>query len=221
VLLVEGLTYRYRGASAALEFPDLQAGQGGQVLLRGASGSGKSTLLALLAGLLTAPSGRLQVGSSDLRQLSARQADAWRGRELGFVPQRLHLSPGLDVLHNLSLPYVATGQVVDHARVQDLLDRLGLRACARRRPHELSLGQAQRVALARAVLRRPRVILADEPTAHLDDGATATVLKLLSELAGGEQATLVIATHDARVAGVLHQAQVWQLAAPPQPESLT
>jgi putative ABC transport system ATP-binding protein len=191
------------------------------VLLRGASGSGKSTVLALLAGLLTAQSGRLQVGSSDLRQLSARQIDAWRGRELGFVPQRLHLSPGLDVLHNLALPYVAAGQAVDHARVHELLDRLGLRACARRRPHQLSLGQAQRVALARAVLRRPRVVLADEPTAHLDDGATAAVLKLLAELAGVEQATLVVATHDARVAKVLQQAHAWQLAAASEPEVLT
>lgn len=220
MLLVEGLTYRYRGAPAALQFPDLRAGQGSQVLLRGASGSGKSTLLALLAGLLTAASGRLQVGSADLRQLTARQADAWRGRELGFVPQRLHLSPGLDVLHNLALPYVAAGQAVDHARVQDLLDRLGLQACAHRRPHQLSLGQAQRVALARAVLRRPRVVLADEPTAHLDDATTAAVLKLLAELASSEHATLVIATHDARVAQVLQQAQVWQLAAPSELESL-
>lgn len=220
MLLVEGLTYRYRGAPAALQFPDLRAGQGSQVLLRGASGSGKSTLLALLAGLLTAASGRLQVGSADLRELTARQADAWRGRELGFVPQRLHLSPGLDVLHNLALPYVAAGQAVDHARVQDLLDRLGLQACAHRRPHQLSLGQAQRVALARAVLRRPRVVLADEPTAHLDDATTAAVLKLLAELASSEHATLVIATHDARVAQVLQQAQVWQLAAPSELESL-
>jgi putative ABC transport system ATP-binding protein len=220
VLLAEGLTYRYPGAAEPLAFPNLQASQGSRVLLRGASGSGKSTLLALLAGLLTAQSGRLHVGSADLRQLTARQADGWRGRELGFVPQRLHLSPGLNVLHNLSLPYIAAGQAVDHARVQDLLDRLGLQGCAQRRPHELSLGQAQRVALARAVLRRPRVVLADEPTAHLDDGATAAVLKLLAELASVEQATLVVATHDARVAEVLLQAHTWQLLTPSVTEAL-
>lgn len=212
MLRAQGLSYRYAGAGAALAFPDLQAEQGGQLLVRGPSGSGKSTLLALLAGLLRLQAGQLHVGSADLAQLSPRQLDAWRGRELGFVPQRLHLSPGLDVWQNVALPYVAAGVPVDAARIQALLERLCLAALARRRPHEISLGQAQRVALARALLRRPRIVLADEPTAHLDDPATTTVLELLAQLARDEQATLIVATHDARVGQVLTQAVEWRLA---------
>jgi putative ABC transport system ATP-binding protein len=213
MLDVQDLCYSYACGGPSLRFPDLGAAQGSQVLLRGPSGSGKSTLLALLAGLLRGSCSVLRVGTADLARLGARHTDAWRGRELGFVPQRLHLSAGLSVVHNLELPYVAAGQPVEGARIAEVMQRLGLSGLGSRRPHELSVGQARRVALARAVLRRPRVLLVDEPTSNLDDAATCDVLALLSEAAAAEDATLVIATHDTRVETALPQALPWQLAA--------
>ena len=211
MILARGVTYRY-AAGTALAWPDFEAPQGAVVRLMGPSGSGKSTLLALMAGLLAPQQGRLEVAGADLATLQARARDAWRARTLGFVPQRLHLSEGLDVARNLELPDVAAGRAPDRARIALLLQRLGLEGLEHRLPGALSGGQAQRVALARALVGRPRVILADEPTAHLDDAAAHTVLALLAEAAGAEGATLVVATHDARVARVWPGAQAWALA---------
>ena len=210
MIVARGLAYRYAGGTA-LAWPDFEAPQGAVVRLAGPSGSGKSTLLALLAGLLALQQGRLQVAGTELAGLDARARDAWRAGTLGFVPQRLHLSEGLSVARNLALPDLAAGRVPDRARMGQLLERLGLRGLEDRLPGALSGGQAQRVALARALVGRPRVILADEPTAHLDDEAAAAALALLAESAAAEGATLVVATHDARVARAWPDARAWTL----------
>jgi putative ABC transport system ATP-binding protein len=213
VLQVEGLVYRHAGAAAPLRFPDLTVPQGAQVLLRGPSGSGKSTLLALMAALLRPQQGHLRVAGADLATLSPRQADAWRGERLGIVPQRLHLSPGLSVRDNLRLVAFARGAPPDDRAITAALERLDVAALAGVRPGQLSAGQAQRVALARALLGRPRVLLADEPTANLDDDAARTALGLLSRVAGEAGATLVVATHDSRVVEHLAGARPWLLGA--------
>lgn len=197
-----GLRYRY-AQGPELAFDDLTLERGRHLLLRGASGSGKSTLLALLAGLLTPGAGSIALAGTLLQDLTPRERDVWRGATLGFVPQRLHLSASLSVADNLALPCVAAGLAPDPARAAELLERLGLEGLAARRPHELSVGQAQRVALARALMRRPRLLLADEPSAALDDASTAGLLELLLETAAGQGATLVIATHDGRLAAAL------------------
>lgn len=180
-------------------FVDFHISSGGVCLLRGPSGSGKSTLLGLVAGLLTARAGRIEVAGQTLADLKPAERDRWRGRTVGFLPQRLHLDPALDVVGNLQLAGFAAGVPLPAARALEVLGQLGVAGLARRKPQTLSVGQAQRVALARAVVLRPKVLLADEPTASLDDAAAADAVALLLGAAQANQATLVIATHDARV----------------------
>ena len=196
------LSYQYPNGPT-LSFPDVDVAQGAVVLLRGPSGCGKSTWLALIAGLMLPSSGDLIVAEQPLSALGKLAADAWRARAIGFLPQKLHLSAALNVQQNLAMAQWAAGQPEDLARVQEALSALGVAELAQRKPSQLSGGQAQRVALARAVLLKPRVILADEPTASLDDDAAAEAVALLLGTARHQGATLVIATHDARVAAAL------------------
>lgn len=193
------LAYQYPGGPA-LRFDDVDVPQGGVLLLRGTSGSGKSTWLALAAGLLTPTAGDITVAGQSLSALGKVASDAWRARTIGFLPQKLHLSSALTVHANLAMAQWAAGQAQDDVRIREALTALGVDELAARKPAQLSGGQAQRVALARAVLLQPQVILADEPTASLDDEAAAQAVQLLQATAKRYGATLVIATHDARVA---------------------
>lgn len=198
------LAYRYAGG-ATLHFPDVDVPQGGVLLLKGPSGSGKSTWLALAAGLLRATSGQITVAGQDLNALKNIATDAWRARAIGFLPQKLHLSEALTVSGNLAMAQWAAGVPSDAAAIDRVLDALDLADLRHRKPGQLSGGQAQRVALARAVLLNPQVILADEPTASLDAAAAQAALQLLQVSARRCHATLVISTHDARVAAALPQ----------------
>jgi len=202
VIETRALRYTYPGG-APLAFPDVAVPQGGTLLLQGRSGSGKSTWLALVAGLLAAQSGEAVVAGQPLSALPRTARDAWRGRTIGFLPQKLHLSEALTVAGNLGLAYFAIGRPPDPDRIQAVLQALGIAALAGRKPSQLSGGQAQRAALARALLMQPKLILADEPTASLDDEAARASLALLQSSARDQDATLVIATHDARVADAL------------------
>jgi putative ABC transport system ATP-binding protein len=196
------LSYRYPGGPT-LNFPDIDVAQGSVLLLSGPSGCGKSTWLALVAALVAPTSGALTVADQALGALENIAADAWRARAIGFLPQKLHLSAALTVQQNMGLVFWASGQPDDAGRINTALTALGVQDLAQRKPAQLSGGQAQRVALARAVLRQPRVILADEPTASLDDEAAADAVALLLTTAHTQGATLVIATHDARVAALI------------------
>jgi putative ABC transport system ATP-binding protein len=197
VIFVEALRHRY-GGSTVLALDAWRAGKGEHCLVLGASGSGKTTLLGVLAGLLRPSAGRVEVAGEDLTRLSGPALDRFRGRHIGFVPQKLHLIASLDVEGNLALAQYMAGVAQDRARVREVLAAVGLADRLQARPAQLSHGQAQRVAVARAVVNRPQVILADEPTSNLDDGHCAATLDLLESQATACGATLVIATHDQR-----------------------
>ncbi|MEM1126286.1 MAG: ABC transporter ATP-binding protein [Bacteroidota bacterium] len=196
---LEHIKYRY-GSETVLDLPAFHAEQGSHHLLLGRSGSGKTTLLHLIAGLHPPTEGRVEVAGQDLSTLSGAALDRFRGRTIGVIFQQLHLLPTLTVAQNLLLaPYLA-GLPQEPARVHDVLERLDMGDKASAYPRQLSYGQRQRVAIARAVINRPRVLLADEPTSSLDDQRTEQVLRLLIDQATHEGATLLVATHDARIA---------------------
>ena len=197
MIAVQALRHRY-GESTVLALDSWRAGAGEHCLILGASGSGKTTLLGIVAGLLRASEGRIEVAGEDLAKLSGPALDRFRGRCIGFVPQKLHLIGSLDVEANLALAQYMAGVAQDRTRVREVLAAVGLAERLAASPAQLSHGQAQRVAVARAVVNRPRVILADEPTSNLDDAHCTATLDLLESQASACGATLVIATHDQR-----------------------
>ena len=198
------LNFSY-AAGSALQFPDVEVAQGRVLLLRGPSGSGKSTWLALVAGLVAPTAGSMEVSGQAMHGVGQMATDAWRAKTIGFLPQKLHLSAALTVYQNLALAFWAAGLAEDGLRINAALNALGVAELANRLPSQLSGGQAQRVALARAVLMQPKVLLVDEPTASLDDQAASDAVTLLLSTAHANGATLVIATHDARVEAVINQ----------------
>lgn len=202
MICTQSLSYSYPQGPRLL-FPDVDVPQGAVLLLSGPSGCGKSTWLALVAALVAPTKGTLTVAGQSLNALENVAADAWRATAIGFLPQKLHLSGALTVAQNLALAQWASGTPEDLDAIQAALAALGVADLALRLPAQLSGGQAQRVALARAVLLRPQVILADEPTASLDDEAAFDAVGLLLNTARAQGATLVIATHDARVAALM------------------
>jgi putative ABC transport system ATP-binding protein len=200
MIAVRGLAHRY-GALEALRLSAWKVAQGERWLVLGPSGCGKSTLLHVLAGLVRPSEGEVEVSGENLGRLDGARLDRWRATTVGIVLQALHLVRHLSVRDNLRLAQYLGQVPQDDARIADTLGALGVGDKAARRASELSQGEQQRVAIARAVVNRPKVLLADEPTANLDDAAAARAVDLLSEQAARHGATLVVATHDARVKG--------------------
>jgi putative ABC transport system ATP-binding protein len=198
MLLINRLEAGY-GTTALVSLDRLAVLPGQAALLTGSSGAGKTTLLLAVAGLADVLAGELSLGGTDLRPLSKRARDRHRGRNIAVIFQDLHLVAGLTAMENMLLAPYATGSRQDGARAQLLLDRLGVGHHARRKADSLSRGEAQRVAIARAMLVRPQVILADEPTASLDDESCDRVISLLMDAAEESGAALVVATHDGRI----------------------
>ncbi len=181
---------------------NIEIAHGSFVALRGASGAGKSTLLHLLGGLDTPTAGTIEFEGQHLDRLSARALAQFRNRQVGFVFQAYHLLPDLDALENVCLPArlarLPIGTVA--ARGRRLLTRVGLEHRLDHRPAELSGGEQQRVAIARALINQPPLLLADEPTGNLDSHTGAEIIDLLCGLQAESGTTLVIATHDLKVA---------------------
>ena len=197
---VQQLRHHY-DARHELHLPHWQVARGEHQLILGPSGSGKTTLLHLLAGLLRPSAGRIHIAGQALDELRSDQLDAFRARHIGIVFQRPHLLTHLSVIDNLLLAQYLADLPQDRRRVRDVLSQLEMAELSDYRPHQLSQGQLQRVTLARAVLNRPALLLADEPSASLDDRHCEQVLTLLKHQAQECHATLLIATHDQRVRG--------------------
>ncbi len=181
---------------------DLELDRGDFLALRGASGAGKSTLLYLLGGLDTPNQGEIRLAGRNLASLSRRELARLRTEEVGFIFQAYYLLPELDALENVCLParMARTPAAQAEARGRDLLTRVGLKERMEHKPYELSGGEQQRVAIARALINEPDLILADEPTGNLDSHTGEEIIDLLIALRAEKQTTLIIATHDARVA---------------------
>lgn len=214
-LHVRDLAVRFPGLERpALDIPALHLPAGAHVALTGPSGSGKTTLINLLTGLDRAPTGgRIVWGDTDIGRLGEGARDRWRAAHVGLVMQDFHLFPGLSALENVLLPQrLAAFRLAPALRdeANRLLARVGI-ARTGQKVETLSRGQMQRVAVARALVARPHILVADEPTASLDADAGAAVAELLVALAGEVGATLLVATHDARL--IAGMAQVLRLDA--------
>lgn len=178
----------------------LAVAAGEHLAVTGGSGSGKSTFLNIVSGLERARQGRVLWNGSDIAPLSESLRDRWRAENVGLVMQDFHLFPGLTALANVLLPARLAGaaDAAIVARAEDLLTRVGLSRPGQR-VETMSRGEMQRVAIARALLRRPGVIVADEPTASLDVESGAAVGDLLLEVATETGCTLIVASHDPRL----------------------
>ncbi len=182
-----------------LSFPNWELPQGTLSLVLGHSGSGKTTLLNVLAGLLPPASGTVEVAGQNPYSLSAAENDLFRGRSIGLIFQKPHLIASLSVLDNLLMAQYFANLPTDRQAAVQRLEELNIAHKQAAKPSQLSQGEAQRVAIARAMLNSPQLILADEPTAALDDFNCQAVLDLICQQAEKYQATLVMATHDQRV----------------------
>jgi ABC-type lipoprotein export system ATPase subunit len=181
---------------------DLELNRGDFLALRGASGAGKSTLLYMLGGLDTPNQGEIRLAGRNLATLTRMELARLRTEEVGFIFQAYYLLPELDALENVCLParMARTPAARAEARGRELLDRVGLKERMEHKPYELSGGEQQRVAIARSLINEPDLILADEPTGNLDSHTGEEIIDLLVALRAEKQTTLVIATHDSRVA---------------------
>ena len=197
-LVVEYSSDRY--AVRPIDGLDLEVTAGSLVILLGPSGCGKTTLLSCLGGILSPTGGRIEFGDVEVTKLDRRALAAYRRDTVGIVFQAFNLVASLSAIENVMVPLWAAGRSYRAAqeRAEELLTRVGLQDRMRHRPGDLSGGQQQRVAVARAIALDPPLILADEPTAHLDFIQVEEVLRLIRELATGER-VVVVATHDTRI----------------------
>lgn len=204
-IVITNLVYAYSNtAKPILNIPSFEVQDGESVALVGKSGSGKSTLLNAIAGIVAISQGSLKVNGVELSSLSETERDAFRAENVGYVFQTFNLLQGLTALENVMLAMSFTKKISDpKSRAKQLLERVGLGDKQTYKPRELSVGEQQRVAIARAIANEPKLLLADEPTANLDEQNTDSVLSLLKEVASENNRILLLVTHERDVAASL------------------
>lgn len=188
------------GVLHVLDIEQFDVAEGEQIVMMGRSGCGKTTLLHCIAGISRPDSGRIWIDGWDIALMSEAERDRFRAEKIGYVFQTFNLLPGFTALENVLLAMRFTGRKVDRARAKHLLERVGLQHRESHRPTQLSVGEQQRVAIARALANRPKLLLADEPTANIDTGNQAQVLELIRSSCREENVSLVLVTHSPEVA---------------------
>ncbi len=203
MLLLKDVRKTYREPDGSplpiLNIREFQLAAGEQAVLMGRSGCGKTTLLHVIAGISRPDSGLVQIDGTDITRLSEAGRDRFRADKLGYVFQTFNLLSGFSALENVLLGMSFAGNRADTARARQLLERVGLKTRTSHRPAALSVGEQQRVAVARALANRPKLLLADEPTANVDSSHQQQIIDLMRETCQEEKVSLLLVTHTPEV----------------------
>lgn len=208
----------------AVNVASLIINNGEQLVLVGPSGSGKTTLLHLISGLLTPTTGEIIVDNIMISAMPENWRDSWRAKAIGYVFQKLNLLSSLNVLENLLVSMSFANTIAKKERrqwAQQLLDQVNLSDKINKFPHQLSMGEQQRVAVVRAIINKPRIILADEPTASLDLDNGVLVLNLLRQFAKDSGSILLLSTHDRQIMSQFERIHYLEKSAQEVAESAT
>lgn len=198
MLKSNSITFTYDGITT-FNFPDIKLLKGEDLLVLGDSGVGKTTFIQILAGLLKSESGEVELCNINYNQLSSKEMDQFRGKHIGMIFQQPHFVRNLNILDNILLSLYLSKNSQDKQRIVQLLEEIGLGDKLKSMPDELSQGEQQRAAIALAVIKKPALILADEPTSSLDDTNCQKIITLLKEQAEKTGSQLIIITHDNRI----------------------
>jgi ABC-type lipoprotein export system ATPase subunit len=198
---ITDLTFTYPDGEA-FRFPNVELEKGQSLLITGPSGSGKSTLLHIMAGFLTPREGDIQIDNQSIYQFSESARDAFRGKNIGMIFQQHHFVRSISALDNVLLAWMSTGFKPDVRLAKEVLGELGLASKLYDKPQNMSQGEQQRLSIARAMVKKPAIVLADEPTSSLDDDNAHAVGKLLIDLTGNHNVALIVVTHDQRLKDV-------------------
>ncbi len=183
-----------------LDIPQLDIAEGEQVVLRGESGGGKTTLLHIISGIVTADSGSIKLDGTELTKFSEATRDRIRADKMGYVFQTFNLLPAFTALENVRLGMTFARKKMNAERGKELLDKVGLSDRMHYLPSQLSVGQQQRVAVARALANKPRLLLADEPTANVDPSNQKRIIDLIKDVCREESVAILLVTHSDEIA---------------------
>ena len=204
MLEIRNLQKSYREPSGSrlliLDIPQLDIAEGEQVVLRGESGGGKTTLLHIISGIVTADSGSIKLDGTELTKFSEATRDRIRANKMGYVFQTFNLLPAFTALENVRLGMTFAKKKMNAERGKELLNKVGLSDRMHYLPSQLSVGQQQRVAVARALANKPRLLLADEPTANVDPSNQKRIIDLIKDVCRDESVAILLVTHSDEIA---------------------